>query len=391
MARSTTVYSVALCSPGGLESGRLAVRDAVAEVNRFLAADGKAVEIKAWEVDVRPTIGADAQDVVNKQIILDADIGIVLISDFLGSPTARAPSGTVEEVRSFIGRRKAGEAVDLMIFFKRVLLSYDREFLERMRAIVEFREELGKEGVFWKEFETDKELAELVRLHLPIAVRDLVPLEGVGSSTTSPVIYQGSALPIVEDDEGDIGAIDNEIVFLESMAAITDANIAMGEAAERMRVALDSGTNRLNEMPKHAERDPRALKSVIDEMSVSMSLYADDLEAGVGVISNNADAAIQAIVTMIGFSGSEVMASSDELFSLAETIDSTQMSMVELAAAAGGSLASIESMPRMTKKLNVAKRNVIQRTGEVRDVISSFSQRLGEAAVVARERANQLR
>lgn len=278
-----------------------------------------------------------------------------------------------------------------MIFFKRVLLSYDREFLERMRAIVEFREELGKEGVFWKEFETDKELAELVRLHLPIAVRDLVPLEGVGSSTTSPVIYQGSALPIVEDDEGDIGAIDNEIVFLESMAAITDANIAMGEAAERMRVALDSGTNRLNEMPKHAERDPRALKSVIDEMSVSMSLYADDLEAGVGVISNNADAAIQAIVTMIGFSGSEVMASSDELFSLAETIDSTQMSMVELAAAAGGSLASIESMPRMTKKLNVAKRNVIQRTGEVRDVISSFSQRLGEAAVVARERANQLR
>lgn len=140
MATTATVFALALCSPTGLEADRAAVRRAVIEVNRYLSVEAKQIEVKAWDTDVRPTVGLDAQDVVNQEIINTADIGLVLIGETVGSPTPRAPSGTVEEIRSFVGRKKAGEPVDLLLYFKKSPMRYEREAIARMLAIVDLRE-----------------------------------------------------------------------------------------------------------------------------------------------------------------------------------------------------------------------------------------------------------
>lgn len=69
----------------------------VAELNRGIADErGLVVELIRWETHVRPVIGTDAQDVINRQIGVP-DVFIGIFWKRLGTPTPRAPSGTAEE------------------------------------------------------------------------------------------------------------------------------------------------------------------------------------------------------------------------------------------------------------------------------------------------------
>jgi len=85
MSISIKIYNCLLSSPRGIDADREAVRTAIGEANRFLKTSALQVDVLDWEEDVRPTVGADGQDVVNSQICAAADFGIVLIHDRIGS------------------------------------------------------------------------------------------------------------------------------------------------------------------------------------------------------------------------------------------------------------------------------------------------------------------
>lgn len=64
-------------------------------------------DIKHWQKDVLFGVG-DPQLIINNSIIKDADMVIALFGSKLGTPTARATSGTIEEIEEMI---KAGKQV----------------------------------------------------------------------------------------------------------------------------------------------------------------------------------------------------------------------------------------------------------------------------------------
>ena len=54
-------------------------------------------ELVMWETDTFPSIGKDAQSIINEQIGDDYDIFVGLMWTRFGTPTPRAGSGTEEE------------------------------------------------------------------------------------------------------------------------------------------------------------------------------------------------------------------------------------------------------------------------------------------------------
>ena len=87
-----------IASPSDTEKERNICESIFSELNKGIGVS-YGVELKSlrWEYDVRPSIGLDGQDVINKQIGRDYDLFIGIMYTKFGSPTSRAESGTVEK------------------------------------------------------------------------------------------------------------------------------------------------------------------------------------------------------------------------------------------------------------------------------------------------------
>jgi hypothetical protein len=98
MAKEITVLQVLVSSPSDLSEEREIVAEAVEELNRtWRRSQTVQLNVRRWEIDMRPGLGTDAQAIINEQIGDDYDIFIGIMGAKFGSATPRAGSGTEEE------------------------------------------------------------------------------------------------------------------------------------------------------------------------------------------------------------------------------------------------------------------------------------------------------
>ncbi len=102
-----TVLEVLIASPAETEDQRQAIRSAVVNWNssnaRYL---GVVLLPVMWETHTYRDLAGPPQAMINKQIVDDADILIATFWTTVGTPTAAAPSGTVEEIERFLAAGK---------------------------------------------------------------------------------------------------------------------------------------------------------------------------------------------------------------------------------------------------------------------------------------------
>ena len=112
MPQQTTTFRLLLISPGDVAEEREVV---IAVIERWNATIGISlsahVVTRRWEV-ARPEMGAPPQDVINEQIVDDADFGVAIFWARLGSPTEHHPSGSAEEVARLVAR-----GAKVMVYF----------------------------------------------------------------------------------------------------------------------------------------------------------------------------------------------------------------------------------------------------------------------------------
>jgi hypothetical protein len=168
-------------SPGDVAEERAALADTVVpELRRILSAfadagAGQVIELDAirWETHSWPDVGADAQDVVNKQIS-DFDIFVGIMWQRFGTPTKRAASGTGEEFeRAFDLHAKHG--VPRIMFYFRTAPFYPRssEEIDQFKRVFKFKERLEKLGVRYWEYNAPIDFERYVREHLIRQILDL--------------------------------------------------------------------------------------------------------------------------------------------------------------------------------------------------------------------------
>jgi len=180
--RSLTIF---VSSPGDVLEERRALARAVDELNRHVAPEsGFVLRLVDWETHVRPAMGEDAQDVINRQIPpYDALVGIMWHR--FGTPTGRASSGTEEEFRLAYARWRSEGKPEIMFYFNRAPCTpATAADSEQQKRVALFRRELRRTGLVWDYCGT-REFESLVRNHLLLwlvelrrAARAATPAQG---------------------------------------------------------------------------------------------------------------------------------------------------------------------------------------------------------------------
>src|SRR4051812_25926643 len=158
MPFDTRMLTVMIASPGDVVSARDAIER---EIHEWNSARGAAARVNLrplrWEIDGVPLLGrGDPQSVLNEQVVDDADIIIAVFHARLGTPTARAMSGTVEELA-----RASAAGKPVHVWFSEQNVPYDIDE-DQWRALRGFRKSLASRNLVGT-FDSNDELRRKVR------------------------------------------------------------------------------------------------------------------------------------------------------------------------------------------------------------------------------------
>jgi hypothetical protein len=184
--QQVTRLRVFVASPGDTreERGRLEV--VIDELNRGMAAEqGIVLELVSWETHVRPGMGSDAQEVVNRQLP-EADIVIVIFWKRLGTPTPRAGSGTVEEIQRAIEQWHSKGEIEIQAYFNQSPYSPRQTELEQLGRLLAFRATIESAGLLVWEYDGVPDFETKVRQHLTAAMREWPKRSESAAQTRSP-------------------------------------------------------------------------------------------------------------------------------------------------------------------------------------------------------------
>lgn len=168
-------------SPGDVADERKTLAEVVVpELGRILNAfaavgDGEDIELEAirWETHTWPDVGADPQDVINKQLS-DFDIFVGVMWKRFGTPTKRSGSGTGEEFERAFELYKKHRVPRIMFYFRTTpFYPKTSDEIDQFRQVFQFRERLEELGVRYWEYDTPIEFERFVREHLLRQILDL--------------------------------------------------------------------------------------------------------------------------------------------------------------------------------------------------------------------------
>lgn len=175
-----TVIEALIASPGDVKEERKIARDVILKWNQINGKkEGLIILPRMWEIDATPEMGGDSQEIINKQLVKDSDLIIAIFWTRLGTPTARADSGTVEEINQHISTGKP-----TMVYFSRKPINYDMSFDQR-EALRTFEGEIRSKGLLG-EFTNDAEFKERVRDDLERTAHRI--LEAISERSSTPSI-----------------------------------------------------------------------------------------------------------------------------------------------------------------------------------------------------------
>ena len=159
MSKGITYVKLAFCAPEDVSEELKVAREIVDEWNvNHGEHHALFVKLTNWKTDARPALGR-SQEVINHDIIDDADILIGIFWTRFGSPTGMAESGTEEEIRRAI---KLGKKV--MVYFSNRPTSF-AVLAEQIAKIEQFKQEFKDQGLYWQYGSLETFTADL-RRHL---------------------------------------------------------------------------------------------------------------------------------------------------------------------------------------------------------------------------------
>lgn len=150
-----------IASPGDVQSERNIVREVVHEWNAMHAVSRKAVLMPVgWETHSTPLMGAEPQAIINWQILQESDLLIAVFWTRLGTPTASAKSGTVEEIEKHIAAGKPA-----MIYFSSAPVALDSVDRDQYDALTAFKKSCQSKGLY-ETYDSPAQFHEKVRRQL---------------------------------------------------------------------------------------------------------------------------------------------------------------------------------------------------------------------------------
>ena len=302
-----------------------------------------------------------------------------------GSPTGRAGSGTEEEFERALARyREDCTSIKIMFYFKDTPIPPSHIDINQLSRINDFRTSLRNAGILYWTFTDLGNFEQQLRIHLSRQIQDYHR-----RSQDEPVVHQTATHPLV-----DTGPEPDELGFLDYLDII-DSNFGnLIEIAERINDHTKVVGKRINQRSReitaasaqynyrlernHARslinRAAIDLTNYASRISVELPLFDELLRAG----TNAAGRAAQ-ITLDIGASNKEqVRTSKETMETLNESIGTAQGAMTDFRA-------SVLRLPRMTSKLNRAKRETADALQKLIDSMEAARSMISETILTLGE------
>lgn len=156
-----------IASPGDTCSEREICEKVFVDINSGIGtAYGFHLQSLRWENDVHPGIGADGQDVINRQVEGKYDLFIGIMYTRFGSPTNRSESGTVEEFE--IAYKKAVELknMEIMFYFNDEAINPSKIDLTQYQKVRNFRDSVVGQKCMYSLYDGISDFEDKLRKHL---------------------------------------------------------------------------------------------------------------------------------------------------------------------------------------------------------------------------------
>ena len=381
MPNTETVLSVFVASPTDVSEERHRLQDVLVELNSTI---GRHCEINyrllKFERDTIPAFGEDAQAVINSQIP-EYDILICILWHRIGSRTGRAQSGTIEEYDQAKSRYDDDpDSVNLMLYFKTSPpLSMKDIDAEQLKGVEKFRERVKEEGAYYAEFSTSDDFANQVRVHLTNLT--ISRKAGCGSgeqpsgteSVSSIETGDGDQRDEVDDgdEEGLLDLHDSFEVAMEALVGVVErmaeaiddiGSSTRGEASKIKCLTEDIDLSNIGAQQKRIIRDGAMRSS--SQVAIDMNEFVRRMRLDIPLFKRHLDASISSFTKSVVIHvemGEDKGIHKDEVEMVMNAIEGMVCSME-------GFRVSVHSLPRMTTKLNRARKateEVLQETIDV--------------------------
>lgn len=154
---------IMIASPGDVPEERRVVTE---EIHRWNDANASARQLillpVKWETHSTPRMGAPPQEIINRDLLDDADIVIGIFGTRIGTPTADYVSGTVEEIKRHVADGKTAK-----IYFSDVPIPPSELNEVQYQLVKTFQDECRSTGLY-ATFTSIQDFSRDFRQHLDI-------------------------------------------------------------------------------------------------------------------------------------------------------------------------------------------------------------------------------
>jgi hypothetical protein len=378
MPRTETIIRIFVASPGDVADERQKLEEIVREINLGVAPfHGVRLELVKWETHTIPSIGLDAQDVINNQIDDDYDIFLGIIWTRLGTDTGRYNSGTAEEYYRAKSKWDTGdESVEIMMYFKDEPIAPSKIDITQFQKAIDFRQSISDQGVYYRVFSGILDFESLVRLHLTKKVTEFAsPVKGAKKiSVSSPPVAA-----VAEDDVGLLELLDRfEHSFPRMEAVLSEVTKTTEWLTERLNYHTEAA-KRLNSNvfspPSRAD-----VAEAIKKAAIDMEEFSNKTDAIIPEFDESLNESTKNICDMIVIYKERLDVESQDVMDFFRGVDNLRKTIGGALVGAEALSGAIVALPRLTSALNSAKRRVVASLGLIASRMRQVEQMIAEVA-----------
>jgi len=387
MSENITKYKLLIASPSDLKDERSAIDDVIQELNlTYGNRNGLVIEAVKWETHTAPAIGLtkSTQDIVDNDLGDDYDLFIGMLWKKFGTPTENYGSGTEQEFRRALERfQNYPNSLQILFYFKMAgTLSISPSDLDprELIKILDFKDDLGKNNVYYFEYSAIEDFQKFLRIHIPTRIDSLKSLAHSTSVTKSTEPLE---LHIIETD--DLGVMDYVDIIEESTQYSTEALLQIVDATQWIGEQIVKKTAELERLKsKSLQINQKTLRDFFQRTASLLDAFVSRVQPEIPIFKDNFDKTADAIskLTLI-YKDTTPVIWDDQIKEARNAVISLIADMDSGINGMSSFLSAIVAFPRIEKEMNRARRNV-------EDTLGEFIQSLEVSRVVSSELKNNL-
>ncbi|MBS7787086.1 DUF4062 domain-containing protein [Flavobacterium sp. CYK-55] len=365
-------YRIFIASPSDLAEERAAMNDVISELNiTYGNPNNLYLELLNWENNSAPGISETSiQHIINNDIpVYDIFIGFLWMK--FGTPTNGFGSGTEEEFNIAYEKFKAdNNSIQILFYFKNAVpKSLEDIDVIQLSKVRDFKTKLGEKNTYYWEFTEREELEKFLRLHIPKRIDQLRELSTKISKTTHQIESnlestsqksQIVEIEVLETEE--LGIIDLDELIGESFQNSRYSLERISEAIAWIGGEMRKKTKEIDRVVANNHNQPISVKvqrNIYNRTSVAMNDFANRMEVEIPIYIESFENGIDYLSKLVNIYKTDFdNRYENQLDELDTSLDSMLTEIEGALEITRGFTATIENMPKVSKDLNTARRNV---------------------------------